>query len=586
MKRTFLALILASAAVSPFLAQALKEPLANIIQAGNAKGALASIQAGADVNEAQPDGTTPIHWAVARANHDVLDALLAKKANVNVRNEFGSTPLAEAARQGDSRMVKALLDAGATVDSMNDDKETALMLAIKSGDLASVQLLVDKGANVNNVEQFHKQTPLMYASAASRGAGEMVKLLLSKGADFKPRALFTDWESQVTSEPRTQYRSTGGLDALQYAVRSGCYECVESLIAAGADVNRPTPEGVTPLMNAIDNEHNEVAQLLLEKGANPHVWDWWGRTALYIAVDMRARNEAAPAGGGGGFGGFGGGGGQGKGGGKGGRGGPDGAPAKAAPLPRPAVSRLDLIKNLLDRGVNPNPELNQHRPNGPGRGRFGDNQLSTGTTPLFRAAQVNDLAAIQALLAKGANPNINSMGYSAFLLVAGVGPGGRGGNGGGANQEAMEAMFQHGADPNAKVSGTYDYSFNVSRQYSTAGRSPSANEGSTALHTAAQAGRIDTVKYLLEKGADPNMLDAKGKKAIDLAVPAGRGGGGGVAPLPQGQGQAKGDAPAAQGKGKGGPGGPGAGKGGAPAGPTAADYAQIRTLLEAAAAKK
>ena len=144
----------------------------------------------------------------------------------------------------------------------------------------------------------------MYAAAGGRNAG-IVKLLLSKGADVKPRALYTDWPSQVTSEPRTQYRSVGGLNALMYAVRGGCYSCVEDLVAAGADVNFPTPEGITPLMIALDNEHNEVAKLLMDKGANLDVWDWWGRTALWIAVDRKV-----PPGGpvGGGFGGFGGGG--------------------------------------------------------------------------------------------------------------------------------------------------------------------------------------------------------------------------------------------------------------------------------------
>src|SRR4029077_12600402 len=112
------------------------------------------------------------------------------------------------------------------------------------------------------------QTPLMYAAAANKNAAQMVKLLLSKDADVRPRALYSDWPSQVTSEPGTQYRSVGGLDALLYATRGGCYECVEDLIATGADVNRPTPEGVTPLMTAVDNEHNDVAKLLIEKGAN------------------------------------------------------------------------------------------------------------------------------------------------------------------------------------------------------------------------------------------------------------------------------------------------------------------------------
>ena len=122
----------------------------------------------------------------------------------------------------------------------------------------------------------------------------MVKLLLSKGANVKPRALYTDWPSQISSEPRAQYRPVGGLTALLYAARNGCYDCVEALIGAGADVNVPTPEGVTPLMIALDNDHNDVAKLLLDRGANPRVWDWWGRTALYIAVD---RKEAGGGGG-------------------------------------------------------------------------------------------------------------------------------------------------------------------------------------------------------------------------------------------------------------------------------------------------
>ena len=276
--------------------------LATLVQSGNAKLALQQIQSGADVNRAQPDGTSPLLWAVDRTEYEVAEALIAKKADVNAANAFGVSPLTEAARLSNARLVKMLLDAGAKVDSANPDGETALMTAISGGDISVVQLLVDAGANVNTVEKFHHQTPLMYAAAANRNASKMVKLLLSKGADVKPRALYTDWPSQVTSEPRAQYRSVGGLNALLYAARNGCYPCVEDLIAAGADVNLPTPEGITPLMIALDNEHNDVAKLLMDKGANLNVWDWWGRTALWIAVDRKAG-----AGGGGGFGGFGGG---------------------------------------------------------------------------------------------------------------------------------------------------------------------------------------------------------------------------------------------------------------------------------------
>src|SRR5207248_11278141 len=78
-----------------------------------------------------------------------------------------------------------------------------------------------------------------------------------------------------------------------------------------------------------------------------------------------------------------------------------------------------------------------------GRGRFADNQISTGTTPLFRAVQNNDLEVVQALLAKGADPNINTMGYTAFLLAAGAGPGGRGGAAGAPDRKSTRLNSSH-----------------------------------------------------------------------------------------------------------------------------------------------
>src|SRR5262245_22156395 len=431
--------------------QAQKGSLADLIQAGNRKTALDRIRTGgADVNEAQPDGTRPIHWAVYRVDYELIVALIASKAKVDVTNEFGSAPLGEAVKLADARMVKMLLDAGAGVESANEDGQTALMLAIKTGELPIVEMLVKAGAKVNTVEKFQNQTPLMWAAAAEKNAGEMVKLLLSKGADVKPRALYSDWPNQISSEPRAQYRPVGGLTALLYASRDGCYDCVEALIGAGADVNVPTPEGVTPLMVALDNDHNDVANLLLDRAANPHVADWWGRTALYIAVDRKESVGGGRGGGGGGGGGRG----------TGGRG-----AAAASRGSGPVVSSMDIVNRLLAADVDPNAELNMHRPSrGGNSGRFGDRQLSTGCTPLFRAAQSGDLEVIRALLAKGANPNINAMGFTPFLLAAGVDPGARGGGGGTPtpNTTLLDLMIQHGADVNAQVTGTRSYSMRIS----------------------------------------------------------------------------------------------------------------------------
>ncbi len=502
--------VLSLAGAGAVLAQQTPKDLPTVIQSGATKQALEMIRAGADVNKAQLDGTSPLLWAVNRADVDVAEALLAKKANPNAGNEFGALPLLEAARLNNPRLVKMLLDAGAKVDSANPDDETALMVAIRVGNFQMADTLVDLGAKVNVVEKFHNQTPLIYA--AGEGRADIVKLLLAKGADVKPRALYTDWPSQVTSEPRTQYRSVGGLNALMYAVRAGCYSCVEQLIAAGADINFPTPEGVTPLMLALDNSHNEVAKLLMDKGAYLDVWDWWGRTPLWIAVDRKAPPAGAAGPGRGGFGGGPGGGRGGAGGGRGGRGAGAAPPvSETGPVP-PPVSSMAIINALLDAGVDVNPEMNFHRPNAPNRGRFADNQVSTRTTALFRAVQLGDQEVVEALLKRA--PIQTSTPWAIPLgLVAANGPNARGA-GAQANFALMDVLAKHGADVNAKIDGTLSNSYHIG--YGNQNDGVNSKEGTTALHEAARNGSKDLVKHLLELGANPNILDADGKKPIDV----------------------------------------------------------------------
>ena len=294
MKRFILAIICAGIAAGSFpclvqfLAQEQPGKLARLIQDGKRAAAFEMIRSGADVNEAQLDGTRPVHWAVYRVDYDLLAELIAKKAKVDVTNEFGYTPLSEAAKQGDARMVKMLMDAGSGTEGANPDGQTALMFAIKNGDLPIFQMLIDAGAKVNVVEKVQEQTPLMWAAAATRNAAEMVRVLIAKDATVNARAKFNDWPSQITSEPRAQYHAYGGLTPLLYAARGGCLACVEALVNAGANVNLPTPEGATPMMIALDNNNNDVAKFLLEHRGNPNLWDVYGRTALYIAVDHAA----------------------------------------------------------------------------------------------------------------------------------------------------------------------------------------------------------------------------------------------------------------------------------------------------------
>jgi len=456
--------------------------LADRIEAGDRKAALEMIQRNAPVNSAQPDGTTPLHWAVYRVDEELVKTLLARGAKPDVVNSFGSSPLAEAARVANANLVGMLLDAGADAKRANEDGETPLMLAARTGAVKVAELLVQHGADVNAHERFRDQTALMWAAAENRP--EMVAFLISKGAAVNVRAKANDWPNQITSEPRVQYRPTGGLTPLLYAARVGCQGCVEALIKGGADVDLPNPDGMTPLMMAIDNSHYNVARYLLDHGANPHTWDWWGRTPLYAVVNMR--------------------------------GGPDSNPGPREP------SSLDLVHALLNAGVNPNHQLNMLQPGRNGNsGRFKDDLLNTGATPLLRAAQTFDNEVVRALLDRGALVDLpNAMGVTPLMATAGIGTRTTQsvlGPGPPADVEArsietMNILINAGANVNARITDTTSLTARIARTSTMTNR-----EGQTALFFAAQTSRPAVVRFLLDHGADVNAMGDSGKALLNAA---------------------------------------------------------------------
>jgi uncharacterized protein len=470
-------------------------PLADTIKAGDRRTALEMIAKGVDVNAAQPDGTTPIHWASYQVDADLVKQLIAKGAKADVRNSFGATPLDEAVKVGNVPIVKMLLDAGANANAANEDDQTPLMLAAKTGIVEIADLLVRHKAKVNEAEKWRGQTALMWA--ASENYPDMAEFLVKHGAKVQLRAKVNDWGSQITSEPRAQYRPTGGLTPLIYAVRSGCDRCVVAMLKAGADVNFPTPDGVTPLMVAIENQHYDTTKLLLEKGANPHVWDWYGRTALYVAIDVRTLRAR----GGGGF-------------------GNGGGERERIRADQNGTTSEDILNILFAAGVDVNPQLNMHRPGrGGNSGRFVDDLLTAGATPLLRASFTYDVDAIKLLLDHGARVDLpNAMGVTPFMNAAGLGISIRDPRADlytspDAQKYAistMEVLLKGGADINARVTDTSGHTARIARPSTMTMR-----QGQTAIYGAINWGWTDVVKYLLDHGARVDVADARGKTPID-----------------------------------------------------------------------
>lgn len=496
---------LTSGALTTAGTAAAQQSLADWARDGERELLLAAITSpDVDIDAKGADGSTALLWATYRVDHEMVRALLEAGATADVTNRFGTTPLTEAVKLGDIELVRMLLDAGADADSPNQDNQTALMLASSIGSLEIAELLIERGADVNAVEGFRGQNALMWA--AGENHPDLVDLLLANGADrdLERRAAYDDWPRQMTSEPRAQFRQTGGLTALLYATRSGCYRCAVAIVEAGANLDRPNPDGITPLINAIDGKAFDIAMYLIDQGAKVDVWDMTGRTPLYMAVDMNSFN-----GGGGGFG--------------GGFGGP-------VPEREPTnVTAMDIVRRLLDMGVDVNHELTRMRPNGPGRGRFADYMMRGGTGPLMVATLSHDHEAIEVLLAHGAEVDLpNVFRITPLMAAAGMSGTGRAGGGrGGPGEDAqltairtIDLLLDAGADVNAQV---LDSHTNTAMQDSYI---PGAdNEGKTALHAAAANSWALVVGHLLERGADPFIEDAYGNTPLDLAAEQGGRGG-------------------------------------------------------------
>ncbi len=427
--------------------------------------ALELIDRGTDVNAAAPDGTTALMWAIHFDEVPVIDRLIEAHANVQAVNDYGATPMSEAATFGDTAVIKKLVKAGANADSANADGETALMILARTDNIEAAKFLIRHGANVNARERVLGQTALHWAAA--RSEPEMVQLLLRYHANPNVRSEFNTDRRQITAEPRIQARPTGGFTPLIYAARAGCIACAKDLIGGGADINMTDPDGETPLLIATENFHFDLAAYLLKSGANPNQWDWWGRTPLYAAVDL----NTLPFGG------------------------------RPDHVSLDNTSSLKMIELLLDKGANPNAQLKLFPPyRSLGADRGGDSMLTTGTTPLLRAARAGDAAAIRLLLAHGADTALpNRTGETPLMAAAGIGATGVDTRGKYKTQpeaiESIDLLAAAGANINA-----------------TDGR------GETALFGAASFGWNDVVRCLVSHHADINIKDSRGMTAVDAAL--------------------------------------------------------------------
>jgi len=466
-------LLASIAAGVPLLAVGPDTRVVDAAKAGNFAAVKTLIAQKADVNAAQADGMTALHWAVRGDDLATVQALVRAGAKVNTANRYGMTPIILAAQNGDPLVVAALLKAGADANSALPEGQTALMTAARTGNVESIALLAEAGAKVDAKEQWQGQTALMWA--ASQNNAGAVRKLIALGADRNERSKLLSfpefkWETSgmvVTVLPR------GGWTPLMYAARDGAADAVVALADAKADLDATDPDGTTALMYAITNAHFDTAAALIAQGADPNVADSTGTTALYSAVDMHTMG-----------------------------------PMLSRPSPKlvDKIDAADIVRMLIAKGANVNARLKRpiigrhHTPTG-------DASLGEGTTPLARAAKSNDLQLMRMLLDAGADPKLTLKDRTTVLMIAAAGGAVVGAYAVAipvteeSSIEAIKLCLERGVDINA---------FNTT--------------GTTAIHAAVQRGAEKVVRYLAEHGAKLDMKNKQGRTPLDIALGVGGGG--------------------------------------------------------------
>ena len=543
--------------LSVMLGAAGTAPVADAVMKRDAEVVRTLIKGGADVNAAQGDGMTALHWAARNGDVELTRVLLYAGANVKASTRLGGyTPLLLAAQQGHAAVIAALITAGSDVKAANALGTTPLMLAAASGDAQTVTMLVENGAEIEAREKTFGQTPLMFAAAANRP--DAIAALIKAGADLKVTSKVNNVGSLSGPEqellaqasgsgnqaggngqgrngqvvaPGTQAApaaaaagggrggrggggaagidrpyfyneligAQGGATALLLATRGGYTDAAKMLVAAGANVNQISAgDRTTPLLIATINGHFDLAMWLLEQGANPNLAAHNGVTPLYAALNVTW------------------------------------APRALYPQPRAysqqRATYLEYMKALLDKGADPNTRLTR-------KVWYSEYNFDLagvdeiGATPLWRAAFAGDVPAMALLMERGADANIPTMrpagrqrlGDATEVRqaadVSSTPPVPIGGPGVPVLQAASGVGFGEGFAANSHIHSPAGFMPGIKYLVEVAGAAVNAvdHDGNTALHHAAARGDNEAILYLVSKGADVTKVNREGQTVADMA---------------------------------------------------------------------
>lgn len=524
------------------------------------------IHAGANVDVGTRIGAyTPLHMASRNGHAEVMRALLAAGANLRAATtNSGVLPLHLAAASDNPEAVRVLIEAGADVNAREGSwQQTPLVFAAAGNRVDNIRLLLAAGADLSLTSAV---VDVVAQEKGDKAADKRIvqvlanfKELAGGGPDWQPepaqvqaaielgRDIQRNWpnvpdpdcdpreqsseedearparplpahcvaaeggaaaEAAVAEEPEPRRPSYGelvggwgGLTPLLHAVRQGHEEAALALLEAGADINQPSVgDHTTPLLMAALNGQFDLAMVLLAHGADPNIASIAGTAPLFATLERQWAPWAHYA--------------------------------HPVDYQRQQTTHLELMAALLEAGADPNARLAKH---------LWYSEYTTmvfvpaglhydGATPFWRAAQALDVAAMKLLRAHGADPSIATRKVPTRKR-RGAMPG--------------EQEEDHSGLPEVPVGGPWIYPVHAAAgagygQYFMAhahrhvpgnwlnavrylveecGADVNARDGNgyTPLHHAASRGDNELIQYLLGKGADVMAVSRSGQTTADMA---------------------------------------------------------------------
>jgi len=257
--------------------------------AGSVEEVKLLLDTGLDVNAAETEkGQNALMWAASEGHPDVVNLLIQRGANVNAATKNGFTALAFATMKNDSASVRLLVKAGADPNNAlpDQDQTKMLLLAAAYDSTQAAMALLDGGANPN-VADSRGRTPLHIA--AQEGSLELVRKLVSKGADLNART------AKINTPDSGFFRAPAGEQTpLLLAAKFDQVDVMRVLIEAGANTKLKAQDGTTLFLAAAGSGHVEAAKFAYEFDKDVKTVDSRGFTAMHESVSGTGRLATQP----------------------------------------------------------------------------------------------------------------------------------------------------------------------------------------------------------------------------------------------------------------------------------------------------